>query len=98
MGKSLEDSPSSHAMRFSVLLAVFSVISWSSMSSALAMSNVEGSSSPAFFIITAFQTIVLPLSMTKPKSRSSSLLNISAMTPTDHSFPPLIVKGMLLPL
>ena len=42
MGNISEDVSSSCSMILLVLLAAFSVISWSSMSSALAKSDVEG--------------------------------------------------------
>ena len=44
--------------------AVFSVIYLSHMSSALATSDVEGSST--LFRTTAFQAVILPLGMSKP--------------------------------
>ena len=72
MGKSLEDSPSSYSVRFSVLFATFSRISWSLMSSALPMSNVEGSPSSTLFSIMACRAVTLPsMGMLKPKSRRS---------------------------
>ena len=69
-------------------------ISWSSMSSALATSDAEGSS---LFSITACRTVTLPMGMLKPKSRILSLPNIFFMESTDFSLPFLFVKGLLLP-
>ena len=48
----------------------FSVISWSSMSSAPVMSDAEGSSSAALFSITACRAVTLPTGMLKPNLRS----------------------------
>ena len=62
MGKSSEDSPSSWEMRFSMLLDAFFVISWSSISSALATSDVEGISSSAS---SELQPVDLPLGISK---------------------------------
>ena len=58
MGKSSRDASSSCTMKFLVLLIVFSVISWSSMSSALAMSDVEGIFSSALFSAMAVEVLV----------------------------------------
>ena len=52
---------------FSVLVT-FSVISWSSMSSALATSDIEGSSSWVVFSAMACRAVTLPLGMSKSKS------------------------------
>ena len=62
-------------MRFSMLLAAFFIISWSSVSSALATSNIEGIFSSALLSNTACRAVTLPSTgMSKPYSRSPSLL------------------------
>ena len=99
MGNLSENVPSNCLMRFQVLLAAFSVISQSSMLSTLAKSDIEGSSSFTLFSLMACQSINLPsMGMSKPKSRRPSSSNISTMAPTYLSFPPLIIKGVLLSL
>ena len=52
------------------------------MSSALATSDAEDSSSFTLFSVTACQAVTLPIGMSKPKLQSPSLPNISAITPT----------------
>ena len=59
-------TPSSCWMRFSLLLDAFSMISWSSMSSTLTMSDIEGSFSLALFSATACQDVG-PLGTVKRK-------------------------------
>ena len=58
MGKSSEDFLLSCSMRFSVLLPTFSIYPWSSMSSTLATSDVEGISSSALFSAMACRAVM----------------------------------------
>ena len=96
MGKSLEDSPSSCTMRSSVLLAAFFIISWSSMSSTLATSDVEGGSIHFSIKSKRCQGFKLVMGMLKPISQSPLMPNASTMTPIFFSSPFLSVRGFPL--
>ena len=67
------------------------------MSSALVISDSEGSSSAALFSITGCRAVTLATGMLKPNLQSQFLPNISTNIPTDFSFPS-VIKGFLLPL
>ena len=84
-------------IRSSVLFVAFSAISYNSISSVLVMSDTEGNSSAALFSITACQAAILPTGMLKPNLQSLFLPYISAIIPTNFSFPS-VVKGFLLPM
>ena len=69
IGNISDDVPSNCSMRLLVLLTAFSVISWSSMSFALAKSDVEGSSSSTLFSLMAYRAVTLPsMGMSESKS------------------------------
>ena len=69
------------------------------MSSTLATSNEEGSSSSALFSATACRGVNLPhMGTSKPESRKSFLPNIFFISSIDLSFPCLIVKDLHLSL
>ena len=81
-------------MRLSVILAAFSKITWSSMSSTLATSVVEGRSLPTLFSMMASLDVTLPpMGILTPKSWRSSLPNISAMTLSFLSSPHLLSRA-----
>ena len=77
----------------SVLFDAFCIISCSFILSILVMSDLEGSFSSVLFSIVACRAVNLLLGISKPKLRSLSLPNTSAIVPIGLSLP-LIVKGM----
>ena len=66
------------------------------MSSALSMSDAEGSCSSALFRIEACQAVILPTGTLKPNLRSLPMPNISAMLPTDFSWLHLVHSSVFL--
>ena len=97
MSKYSEDSSSYCTLRFSMLLATFSIISWSSMSFALATADVEGISSSALFRATACQGVGL-LGTLKPKSQSLFLPSMLLSLPNVLNFHNSIFIGEWLVL